>query len=168
MAFFESSAHKAANVVEIDDSSEDDLTLDSQSPYFTQPTQIVSRPTVKSKATIPASREETVEVPASSPFRGNPEPRKSSSHKTGKAGRLANSMTASAAVKKTGTKREYIEIEDDEFEKPLYKGDTSDDEKPARGDIRPSSFQRKESGSAAVAVEKRAKVCYPLQYVLAD
>ena len=156
MAFFESSAPKAANVVEIDDSSDDELNLDSQSPYFTQPTQIIARPTVKTNVTIPTTRESTVEVPASSPFRANTSTRKPSPHKTG---RLTSSMATSAVVAKTGNKREYIEISDGELEKPLYAGDSSDEEKPARGDIRPSSFERKESGSVAVAAVKRAQVC---------
>jgi len=36
-------------------------------------------------------------------------------------------------------------ISDDEFDSPIYAGDSSDNDTPMRGDIRPSSFQKKPS-----------------------
>ena len=41
-------------------------------------------------------------------------------------------------------------IDDDEFDKPLYAGDSSDDEGPARGDIQ-SAFIKPSSTSAKAA-----------------
>ncbi|KAM7224492.1 ATP-dependent helicase fft2 [Rhypophila decipiens] len=176
MAYFDSSppSHRLATVIPdstkksrptdlldfIDDEedSSDDLASLSESPYFTQPTQIVERPTLKPKTALALSPKSIVEVPASSPFRKSPPPRP--------AGRLANIMApagteyrpparvATATIAKNPNKREFIMISDDELEKPLYIHDSSDDERPARGDIRPSSFQRKESDSIAVAVPK--------------
>ncbi|KAK3394168.1 SNF2 family N-terminal domain-containing protein [Podospora didyma] len=128
------------------DDDDDDLSVISASPYFTQPTQIVERPSLKAQSTIPSSPHSMVEVPASSPFKPKPVQRN--------GGRLANLMAPAgtafkapirtATVAKAAPTKQFIMISDDEA--PLYAGgDSSDDDKPARGDIRPSSFGRKES-----------------------
>ncbi|KAK3328879.1 SNF2 family N-terminal domain-containing protein [Apodospora peruviana] len=147
---------RGLRLLELDD-SDDELSTVSDSPYFTQPTQIVDRPTIKPKSIVASSPRSVVEVPASSPFKQQPPARQ--------GGRLANLMApagtaynppvrkaAPAPTSKGGGKRDFaIMISDDEFESPLYAGgDSSEDEKPNRGDIRPSSFARKES-SIAVA-----------------
>ncbi|KAK3383176.1 SNF2 family N-terminal domain-containing protein [Lasiosphaeria ovina] len=136
---------------EVDD--DDQISVISQSPYFvTQPTQIVERSAIKPRpATLHSSSPSKIEVPASSPFKPQ------SAQRNG--GRLANLMAPAgtsfkpparqaAPVPKTGVKRDFIMISDDELDTPIYAGgDSSDDNKPARGDIKPSSFRRKESGS---------------------
>ena len=52
-------------------------------------------------------------------------------------------------------------ISDDELDAPIYAGgDSSDDDEPSRGDIRPSSFQPKElktSNSAAGSQPRAGK-----------
>lgn len=145
--------------IEFDDPSEDELSIVTQSPYFTQATQIVERPTILPKKPSAPSPETAIEVPASSPFRSNPQ--RLAGHAANTVAPIrTNSSSAqfkNAAVAKTNNKREFIMISDDELEKPLYVGDSSDDEKPARGDIRPSSFRRKESDSIAVAIAKPAR-----------
>ncbi|KAL2022681.1 hypothetical protein VTK56DRAFT_4762 [Thermocarpiscus australiensis] len=136
---------------------DDELSVISQSPYFTQPTQIVDRPTSKPQPVATSSPKSIVEVPASSPFRAPNLPQR--------AGRLANLMAPAGTafraparhpvpVPKSAQKREFIMISDDELDAPIYAGDDSSDgdKQPARGDIRPSSFRRKEpspSNSAA-------------------
>jgi SWI/SNF-related matrix-associated actin-dependent regulator 1 of chromatin subfamily A len=48
-------------------------------------------------------------------------------------------------ITKSAPKRDFIMISDDELNAPIYAGgDSSDDNEPSRGDIRPSSFQPKE------------------------
>ena len=121
---------------------DDDRSVISQSPYFTQPTQIVEQPTLKKPPVAMSSPRSIVEVPASSPFK----PQSTLS----KGGRLANFMapagTAFKAPIRQPVKREYIMISDDELDNPTYsRDDSSDDGKPARGDIRPSSFRPKGS-----------------------
>ncbi|KAK3337208.1 P-loop containing nucleoside triphosphate hydrolase protein [Cercophora scortea] len=142
------------------DDDEDDLSVISQSPFFTQPTQVVDRTTLKPKATITSSPKSPVEVevPASSPM-------KQQSTLPRYGGRLASLMApagtvyipparkvsaASAPAAKAGAKREFVMISDDEMDSPVYAGDSSDDNRPARGDIRPSSFRRKELSSISV------------------
>ena len=133
-----------------------DTVLTSKSPYFTQPTQIVQRPTLKPKAPRAPSPDPIVEVPASSPFRPH--------SALANGGRLANAMAPAgtafrppARIATDGSlKRSIIMISDDELDTPTYKrGDSSDDEngRPARGDIRPSSFQAKKQKLSAEVVK---------------
>ncbi|KAK0617929.1 SNF2 family N-terminal domain-containing protein [Bombardia bombarda] len=143
-----------------DDDDDDQLSIVSQSPYFTQPTQIIEQPALhpKPKPTLPSSPRSAVEVPASSPYR--PPPQSS----TRPAGRLANLMAPAGtafrapaqqtATIKSKNKREFVMISDDELDTPVYAGDSSDDNTPARGDIKPSSFQRKESSNFIVAASR--------------
>ncbi|KAK3341740.1 SNF2 family N-terminal domain-containing protein [Lasiosphaeria hispida] len=136
--------------------SDGELSIVSQSPYFTQPTQIVERPTLKPQSSIESSPRSIIEVPASSPFKPQ------SALRNG--GRLANLMAPAgtnfkapaqkpaqkpsqklAVTVKAGVKRDFIMISDDELNTPTYAGDdSSDDGKPARGNIQPSSFRPKE------------------------
>jgi len=145
----------------LSDSIEDDdgLSIVSQSPYFTQPTQIVERTTLKPAATSTASSPRSIiEVPASSPFKPQ------SALRTG--GRLASAMAPAGtlfrappkqparkiAAVECGSKRsiDVIMISDDELDTPTYrKFDSSGDERPIRGDIKPSSFRPKEPKSVA-------------------
>lgn len=66
------------------------------------------------------------------------------------------------SVTKTATKRDFIMISDDELDAPIYAGgDSSDDDEPSRGDIRPSSFRPKEpkiSVTAAVSQLRNRKL----------
>ncbi|KAK4199103.1 SNF2 family N-terminal domain-containing protein [Triangularia verruculosa] len=129
-----------------DDIEDDEIV--SESPYFTQPTQIVDRPTIRPMSIAPSSPHSIIEVPASSPFRPQPIPQRT-------GGRLASAMAppgtsfrppASRNVSVASKKREFVQISDGELDAPIYVGgDSSDDDtQPSRGDIRPSSFQRKE------------------------
>ncbi|KAK4447609.1 ATP-dependent helicase fft2 [Podospora aff. communis PSN243] len=133
---------------------DDELSIVSQSPYFTQPTQIVQRTTLKPTAeSIASSPRSIIEVPASSPFQPQ-------SARTG--GRLASIMapagtayrgppqlpTRKISAVERGVKRpiDVVMISDDELDAPAYKRvDSSGDERPARGDIKPSSFRPKET-----------------------
>lgn len=139
---------------------QDTLLTTSKSPYFTQPTQIVDRPTLKPKAPRAPSPDPIVEVPASSPFRPH--------SALANGGRLANAMApagtafrAPARVATDGSlKRSIIMISDDELDTPTYKrGDSSDAEngRSARGDIRPSSFQAKKQKLSTEVVKAPPK-----------
>lgn len=136
---------------------QDTQLLTSKSPYFTQPTQIVDRPTLKPKAPRAPSPDPIIEVPASSPFRPH------SALVNG--GRLANAMAPAgttfrppARVATDGSlKRSIIMISDDELDTPTYKrADSSDAEngRSARGDIRPSSFQAAKKQKLSTEVVK--------------
>lgn len=136
------------------DGIDDDLSVVSQSPYFTQPTQIVERPALKPRPQpeIASSPRSIIEVPASSPFRPQSAARN--------APRIASFMAPAGTTFRPprrvvtceisdtgrGSKRpvEVIMISDDELDTPIYHKDSSDDERPKRNDIRPSSFRPKE------------------------
>ncbi|KAK5663342.1 hypothetical protein OQA88_3770 [Cercophora sp. LCS_1] len=126
------------------DYDDDQLSVISQSPYFeTQPTQILERPTLNPQpAAIASSPNSRIEVPVSSPCRPLSELQKSS--------RLANSMAPAGTSFKPpptveltrGPKKPVIEIPDSP---PQYSlSSDSEDDQPARGDIKPSSFGPKE------------------------
>ncbi|KAL2154885.1 hypothetical protein VTH82DRAFT_3561 [Thermothelomyces myriococcoides] len=135
------------SLVEEED-DEDELTVVTQSPYFTQPTQVVERPTPSLQAVAPSSPKSIIEVPASSPFRPQALQQR--------RGPLANLMAPAGTtfrppaqkplpMTKSAPKREFVMISDDELDAPIYAGgDSSDDDEPSRGDIRPSSFRPKE------------------------
>ncbi|KAK4673185.1 DNA-dependent ATPase fun30 [Podospora pseudopauciseta] len=150
-----------------DDIEDDDIV--SESPYFTQPTQIMDKPSIRPMSVVPSSPRSIIEVPASSPFRPQPvAPRI--------GGRLASAMAppgtsfkppASRTVSTASKKRDFVQISDGELDAPIYVGGDSSDEdaERTRGDIRPSSFQRKEpsisvstsSTSLALKVQVAAK-----------
>lgn len=127
---------------------DDDLSVVTQSPYFTQPTQIIGRSASRAPNPTTSSPKSIVEVPASSPFRPQAAQQR--------GGRIANLMAPAGTafraparqtltITKTAAKREFVMISDDELDAPIYAGgDSSDDDEPSRGDIRPSSFQPKE------------------------
>jgi SWI/SNF-related matrix-associated actin-dependent regulator 1 of chromatin subfamily A len=143
-----SSSPPASRRLHLDD-DDDELNVVAQSPYFTQATQVVERPTSKKPPPVASSSPKSiVEVPASSPFRPQALQQR---------GRLANLMAPAGTafraparqtlpITKSAPKRDFIMISDDELNAPIYAGgDSSDDnEQPSRGDIRPSSFRPKE------------------------
>jgi SWI/SNF-related matrix-associated actin-dependent regulator 1 of chromatin subfamily A len=143
-----SSSPPASHRLHLDDDDDDELNVVAQSPYFTQATQVVERPTSKKLPPVASSSPKSiVEVPASSPFRPQALQQR---------GRLANLMAPAGTtfraparqtlpITKSAPKRDFIMISDDELNAPIYAGgDSSDDNEPSRGDIRPSSFQPKE------------------------
>ncbi|KAK3310142.1 SNF2 family N-terminal domain-containing protein [Chaetomium strumarium] len=137
------------------DNDVDELNVVSQSPYFTQPTQVVERP--------PSSPKQIIEVPASSPFRPQAVQQR--------AGRIANLMAPAGTtfraparqalpIQKSAPKRPFIMISDDELDAPIYAGgDSSDDEKEtSRADIRPSSFAPKRLSTSHGTTGVQARV----------
>ncbi|KAK4129538.1 hypothetical protein N657DRAFT_652897 [Parathielavia appendiculata] len=140
-------SHRRLHIPLEDD--DDELSVVAQSPYFTQPTQVVERLNPRKPPPATSSPKSIVEVPASSPFRPQAAQQR--------GGRLASLMAPAGttfraparqpfAIAKTAPKREFIMISDDELDAPIYAGGDSsdDDEQPSRGDIRPSSFRPKE------------------------
>ncbi|KAK4230579.1 ATP-dependent helicase fft2 [Podospora fimiseda] len=149
-----SARHELINL----DSDDDDTRLIAESPYFTQATQIIDRPTVNPRPAAGSSPKSIVEVPASSPIM-KPKP------PTAKpVSRVASLMAPAGTTFKpsTGQKREFIMISDDELDNaPEYnrKDDSSDDDtQPSRGDIRPSSFVRKEPVANASASTGKSRI----------
>lgn len=161
-------------------SSDDDELLGAShaSPYFTQPTQILSKPAIKpitqptqatqivsdrprlglsatvkkSPSTSPQSDRTRVEVPASSPYQ-RPALPSAFSRLMAPAGtsfkpppRVNTKPVPQSPVKRAPLKRDLVEISDDELDTPptQYAADSSGDERPARGDIQRSSFQRQQ------------------------
>ncbi|GAB1310359.1 DNA-dependent ATPase fun30 [Madurella fahalii] len=152
---FSSSPPAGRRRLAFEDLEDDELSVVEQSPYFTQPTQILENPTSRPQPVATSSPKSVVEVPASSPFRPQALQQR--------PGRLANMMAPAGTIfraparqplplPKTSAKREYIMISDDELNAPIYAGgDSSDDDtQPSRGDIRPSSFRRKEPSTSNV------------------
>lgn len=171
-------------------SSDDDELLgnDSRSsPYFTQPTQILSRPAIKaitqptqptqvtqatqivsdrprlglsanikkSPSTSPQSDGTRVEVPASSPYQ-RPAPPSAFARLMAPAGtsfrpptKINTKPAPQSPVKRAPVKREFGKFSDDELDTSptRYAADSSGDERPARGDIQRSSFQRQQPKS---------------------
>ncbi|KAK4251956.1 SNF2 family N-terminal domain-containing protein [Corynascus novoguineensis] len=152
---FSSSPPASRRLLSLEDEDDDELSVVTQSPYFTQPTQIVERPNPQSPPAATSSPRSIVEVPASSPFRPQALQQRQ--------GRLANLMAPAGTafrapsrqplpITKTAPKREFVMISDDELDAPIYAGgDSSDDDQPSRGDIRPSSFQPKEPKTSNAA-----------------
>ncbi|KAI1100501.1 SNF2 family N-terminal domain-containing protein [Jackrogersella minutella] len=156
-----------------DDDEDDELAneIPCSSPYFTQPTQLVSRATqptqILNRSTlkqpssplVPSTPSTTIEVPASSPFQPKSQARPLAllDKKLGVASRVGSLMApvgtsfkpptmvkASRGAKAPTGHRGYLEISDDELLEDYKKHDSSDDDTPIRGDIRPSSFIKKE------------------------
>lgn len=150
---FSSTPPAARRRLAFEEIEDDELSVVEQSPYFTQPTQVVENPTSRPLPVASSSPKSIVEVPASSPFRPQA--------LLQRPGRLATVMAPAGTVfraptrqpvplQKSAPKREYIMISDDELDAPIYAGgDSSDDDtQPSRGDIRPSSFRRKEPSTS--------------------
>jgi SWI/SNF-related matrix-associated actin-dependent regulator of chromatin subfamily A containing DEAD/H box 1 len=185
--------------IAISSEDDDELLVNGaiSSPYFTQPTQILSRPAIKSitqptqptqathitqatqivsdrpsiglGATVkkspsisPRSDGTRVEVPASSPYQ-KPALQSAFSRMVGGRGGLMapagttfrpppriNTMAMpQSQVKRAPLKREFGQHSDDELDTSptRYAADSSGDERPARGDIQRSSFQRQQPKS---------------------
>lgn len=177
-------------------SDDDELAVNGchSSPYFTQPTQILSRPAIKpitqptqptqathvtqatqivsdrprlglsavvkkSPSTSPQSDGTRVEVPASSPYQKPALPSAFSRMRGGlmaPAGtsfrpppRINTNTVPQSPVKRAPVKREFGKLSDDELDTSpsRYAADSSGDERPARGDIQRSSFQRQQPKS---------------------
>ncbi|KAI1815325.1 SNF2 family N-terminal domain-containing protein [Poronia punctata] len=131
----------------------------------TQPTQMADQTTQPTQSSPfgPSSPSTTIEVPASSPFQPRPRPKVSPfiERKKGVAGRIASTMAPAGTLfrpptaagpslntKQTLAKgKNYLTISDDELTEDYKHHDSSDDEPPMRGDIKPSSFMTRNSGS---------------------
>jgi SWI/SNF-related matrix-associated actin-dependent regulator of chromatin subfamily A containing DEAD/H box 1 len=112
---------------------------------FTQPTQIVDRNTALSSPDNITSPE--VQIPASSPFRQHLTSRTNNISSAPKAGRLASLMAPagtsfrapySTVAPRPAKKPVVIDLSDDDGAQ--YKGGSSDDDSPSRGEIKPSTF----------------------------
>ncbi|KAI1082952.1 SNF2 family N-terminal domain-containing protein [Whalleya microplaca] len=191
--------------IEIDDDDLDELVAASvpcSSPYFTQPTQIVTKTTqptqivnrttqptqIVNRATqptqiidraapkqpssplAPSSPSTAVEVPASSPFQPKSQTRPSSvvEKKPQVVSRVGSLMAPAGTSFRPPTmqksvnrangplaKRSYVNISDDDIAEDYKKRrDSSDDDRPMRGDIRPSSFMKKDGVSSSASTPK--------------
>ncbi|KAI0382093.1 SNF2 family N-terminal domain-containing protein [Hypomontagnella monticulosa] len=165
--------NSSAVYMEIDDDA-DELTHGSipcSSPYFTQPTQIVGRatqptqivnrgaPRLPSSPTVPSTPSTAIEVPASSPFQAKSQARRSPVvvNKPNVHSRIGSLMApagtsfrppavhrAPSRVEGSAGRKGYLDISDDDLLEDYKKQDSSDDDTPVRGDIRPSSFIKRE------------------------
>ncbi|KAI2633698.1 SNF2 family N-terminal domain-containing protein [Hypomontagnella submonticulosa] len=165
--------NSSAAYIEIDDDVDELATgsIPCSSPYFTQPTQIVGRatqptqlvnreaPRLPSSPIVPSTPSTVVEVPASSPFQDKSQARPSVAvHKPSVPIRIGSLMApagtsfkppamqkASSRVGSSAGRKGYLDISDDDLLEDYKKQDSSDDGTPARGDIRPSSFVKRDS-----------------------
>ncbi|ROW16182.1 hypothetical protein VPNG_01880 [Cytospora leucostoma] len=171
------------NILDSSDESE-------ASPYFTQPTQVVNRPTLgaskntetqptqivdrpvlgasskirSSPLNSPIRAGSAIEVPASSPFQQRPHasPTKPIGSLMAPAGtfyrRPADPTIAPKAVRKsTPEKRKYEGLSDDELNSsPRNRAESSSPERPSRGDIQRTSFQRQDQRPASPVKTKNA------------
>ncbi|KAL8288009.1 hypothetical protein RB597_000207 [Gaeumannomyces tritici] len=150
-----------------DDAAQESTLPATRSRHFTQATQIVDRPTLKPSApSLSSSRSASpaVEVPASSPFRQNA---------SAASGRLASAMAPRgtsfrpppAQIRQSrqtnfrppqvlGKRSSPVAQARDPASSPreaIYVGDSSADERPARGDIPRTSFNRNDTKDSATA-----------------
>ncbi|KAL7628788.1 DNA-dependent ATPase fun30 [Parahypoxylon ruwenzoriense] len=135
----------------------------------TQPTQIVNRTTLKAPSSplVPSTPSTTIEVPASSPFQPKSQAKPSTASaapagldkkpavtsRIGVGSLMAPAGTSfrppamqqsSRKASGSATKKDYLDISDDDLLEDYKKHDSSDDDNtPMRGDIRPSSFMKK-------------------------
>lgn len=144
-----------------------------KSPYFTQPTQIIPRSSPfahETQATQIAPRTTLGKKPtlqdliASSP-RSVVEVPVSPNVRVPLKGKLAQSMApagtsfrppARAAPLAQAKKRSYVNISDDDLAKPIFDDDSSDDDTPMRGDIKPSTFVPKKPAVLEPPLKKQA------------
>ncbi|KAI1188861.1 SNF2 family N-terminal domain-containing protein [Nemania serpens] len=127
----------------------------------TQPTQITGRTTLQppSSPLAPSSPATAIEVPASSPFQPKPKPKVSPliERKKGAVSRVGSLMAPAGTSFRPPVSRPidrsrpvtklktYLNISDDELSEDYKRHDSSGDESPMRGDIKPSSFIRKDT-----------------------
>ncbi|KAI1311409.1 SNF2 family N-terminal domain-containing protein [Xylaria venustula] len=126
----------------------------------TQPTQITGRTTLRppSSPLAPSSPSNAIEVPVSSPFQPKSQPKASVfiEKKKGVANRVGSLMAPAGtafrpplAQKLTSARRpglkstSYLTLSDDELSEDYKPRDSSGDDSPMRGDIKPSSFVKK-------------------------
>ncbi|KAK7756797.1 DNA-dependent ATPase fun30 [Diatrype stigma] len=140
----------------------------------TQPTQVINRTTLRqSSPSSPSTPSSAIEVPASSPFQPKSQSKtasadmSSSNSKPVARGSIASLMAPagtsfrSPSTNQTSTNRpgankastaakaKYFTISDDDLNNDYKKQESSGDEAPMRGDIRPSSFVKKDTASGA-------------------
>ncbi|KAI0450605.1 SNF2 family N-terminal domain-containing protein [Xylaria acuta] len=122
----------------------------------TQPTQVTGRTALRplSSPLGPSSPSTAIEVPASSPFQPKYQPKVSPfiERKKGVAGRIGSLMAPAGTSFRPPAARPpkpsrpvakltaYLTISDDELSAGYKHHDSSGDESPMRGDIKPSSF----------------------------
>ena len=137
----------------------------------TQPTQIIGRTTLEPSS--PSTPSSAIEVPASSPFQPKSQSKASPAMDSSKRPAVAKASIASlmapagtsfrspigqarprpgvanrvGTAGRSGSTPKYFNISDDDLNKDYKKADSSGDEAPMRGDIRPSSFVKKDTGS---------------------
>ncbi|KAI1335907.1 SNF2 family N-terminal domain-containing protein [Xylariaceae sp. FL0016] len=124
----------------------------------TQPTQILNQTTLQTPSSPFAPESPStgvVEVPASSPFqpKAQPRPTSNTSKRPTAVGRVGSLMAPAGTSFRSpvgprpnvpkSTSRTYIDISDDDVNEDYKRRDSSGDEAPMRGDIRPSSFVKK-------------------------
>ncbi|KAI1192302.1 SNF2 family N-terminal domain-containing protein [Nemania serpens] len=136
----------------------------------TQPTQITGRTTLQppSSPLTPRSPATAIEVPASSPFQPKPKPKVSPliERKKGAAGRIGSLMAPAGTsfrppvsrpidrIRPATKFKTYLNISDDELSEDYKRHNSSGDESPMRGDIKPSSFIKKDAPSLEVTGAK--------------
>ncbi|KAI1111338.1 SNF2 family N-terminal domain-containing protein [Nemania sp. NC0429] len=125
----------------------------------TQPTQITGRTTLQppSSPLVPVSPAAAIEVPASSPFQPKPKPKVSPliERKKVAVGRIGSLMAPAGTSFRPPASRPidqsrpvakfktYLNISDDELSEDYKRHNSSGDESPMRGDIKPSSFTKR-------------------------
>ncbi|KAB5551123.1 SNF2 family N-terminal domain-containing protein, partial [Coniochaeta sp. 2T2.1] len=137
---------------DIDNDSDDELPTGKKSSYFTQPTQIIPRsspayqtqPTQIIPKSSPSSPRSVVEVPASPGVQRNTTsaPARKLPLAIAPAGTAFRNPVRPAApvALPQAKKRAFIDISDEDLPQPVFIDDSSDDDTPARGSIKPSSF----------------------------
>ncbi|KAI1161379.1 SNF2 family N-terminal domain-containing protein [Nemania serpens] len=140
----------------------------------TQPTQITGRTTLKpppSSPLAPSSPATAIEVPASSPFQPKPKPKVSPliERKKGPVSRVGSLMAPAGTSFRPPVSRPidrsrpvvklktYLNISDDELSEDYKRHNSSGDESPMRGDIKPSSFIKKDTASLEVTGTKTTR-----------
>ncbi|KAI0394785.1 SNF2 family N-terminal domain-containing protein [Xylariaceae sp. FL0594] len=136
--------------------------------HTTQPTQIINGTPLKQPLSpfVPSSPHTTIEVPASSPFQPKSRPVASPGieRNNGTASRVASLMApagtsfkppvgAGPSASKMKAKS-YLNISDDELSEDYKRHESSADESPMRGDIKPSSFLTNDAVSPVVSQSK--------------
>ncbi|KAI0404902.1 SNF2 family N-terminal domain-containing protein [Xylaria palmicola] len=129
----------------------------------TQPTQVTGRTSLRppSSPLVPSSPSAAIEVPASSPFQPKPRPKPQPKvspfieGKKGVASRVGSLMAPAGtsfrppagrpanASRPVAKMKTYLTISDDELSADYKHHDSSGEESPMRGDIKPSSFLKK-------------------------
>ncbi|KAI0535833.1 SNF2 family N-terminal domain-containing protein [Xylaria digitata] len=126
----------------------------------TQPTQITGRTTLRppSSPLGLSSPSSAIEVPASSPFQPKPRPKASPfiEKKKGVASRIGSLMAPAGTSfrppagrplksnRPVATMKTYLNLSDDELSEDYKHRESSGDDPPMRGDIKPSPFLKKD------------------------